>query len=107
MRMPWLVCTIFGICLAVVIVAMTWASTAAIRLERSEVHARRLADREENIRLALWRMDSALAPLISEESLRPYFAYGAFSSAERVYQRLLSGWIGKVPDTGHHRVGRR
>ena len=40
---------------------------------------------DENVRLALWRMDSALAPLIAQESVQPYFAYGAFYPLDRAY----------------------
>ena len=55
----------------VVLVAMAWISLTALRLERVEAQANRRAAAEERTRLALWRMESALAPLITRESARP------------------------------------
>ncbi len=75
MRRSWLVWTAFAICLAVVLSAMGWISFQVLRLDRAEAAARTQAALEENVRLALWRMDSMLAPLLARESARPYFAY--------------------------------
>lgn len=58
----------FGLCLAVVLVAMAWISFTALRLERVEAQANRRAAVGERIRLALWRMESALTPLVTRES---------------------------------------
>ena len=60
-RLMW--CT-FVAAVAVVVVAMGWTTTAVLRLDRR-------AALEENARLALWRMDSAIAPLIAEDQARP------------------------------------
>ena len=79
----------FAACLAVVLVAMGWISRTVLRLERAEEQSRRQADQEENVRLALWRMDSALAPLIAQESVQPYFAYGAFYPLDRAYTEMF------------------
>ena len=80
----------FCLCLAVVLGAMGWVSLTALRLDRSEVEARRRAALEENVRLALWRMDSALGDLIARENARPYFAYTAFYPADRAYTRMFA-----------------
>ena len=45
----------------------------------------------ENIRLALWRIDSMLAPLVAEESVRPWFCYRSFFPAERLDNQLAGG----------------
>jgi len=74
----------FAACLVVMLAAMGWVSLTVLRLERENEDAQRQADLEETVRLALWRMDSAIAPLIIEESARPYFEYAAFSPAEVV-----------------------
>lgn len=87
---PLLTWIIFGLCLAVVLAAMGWISLTVLRLDRAEAAARRQAAREENLRLALWRMDSAVAPLIARENARPYFAYSAFYPAERAYTRMFA-----------------
>ena len=74
-RSIWLA---FAVCLAVVLGAMGWVSRTVLRLERERNRARQQAVLEDNIRLALWRIDSAIAPMLAEESARPYFVYQAF-----------------------------
>ncbi|MFW6108124.1 MAG: sensor histidine kinase [bacterium] len=99
MKRPWLIWTAFGLCLLLVLAAMSWTSHTVLRLERAEARARRQAADaeveirrrttvEENVRLALWRMDSTLAPIIAQENARPYFAYQPFHPAERAYTRM-------------------
>jgi len=90
MKRPWQMWIAFGLCLAVVLAAMGWVSRTALRLGRAETEARRQAAIEEDVRLALWRMDSALGPLIARESARPYFVYNAFYPAERAYTRMFA-----------------
>ncbi len=86
LRSTWLA---FG-CLLAAIGAMGWITHDALEEERTEYDRRHRDVREENIRLALWRMDSALGPLFTQESTRPYFMYDAFYPAERAYTPLLS-----------------
>src|SRR3954470_9490185 len=64
----WLV---FAAAVAVVLGSMGWVTAAVLRLDAAEADSRRRAQLEENVRLALWRMDSALAPLIAAEHARP------------------------------------
>jgi len=80
----------FLLCLAVVVGAMSWVTLTALRLEKGQNAASRRAALEEKVRLALWRMDSALTPLIARESARPYFVYTAFYPAERSYTRMFA-----------------
>jgi signal transduction histidine kinase len=75
LRRPWHIWLVFSVCAAVVLAAMGWVSLAALRLDRAQVESRRLAAFEEDVRLALWRMDSALAPLIAQEAARPWSPY--------------------------------
>ncbi|MDP2897437.1 MAG: HAMP domain-containing sensor histidine kinase [bacterium] len=78
---------IFALCLIVAFGAMGWVGLTMLRLDReSQQHA----TLEENVRLALWRMESALAPLIAQESSRPYFVYDSFYVEERAYTRMFS-----------------
>ncbi|MGE5607694.1 MAG: sensor histidine kinase [Bacillota bacterium] len=90
MKRTWLLWAMFGLCLAIGLGAMGWISLMIVRLDGAELEARRQAQLEENIRLALWRMDSAVAPLIAQETARPYFAYSAFTPAERAYTRMFN-----------------
>ena len=76
----------FGLCFAVLLAAMVWASQAVLRLDRVKAHAQQQAEFEERTRLALWRMDSSLMPLMVEEGARPYFAYKPFAT-DRAYTK--------------------
>jgi signal transduction histidine kinase len=51
--------------------ALGWITREALILERAEARANRRAAYEDNIRLALWRLDSMVAPLVARESARP------------------------------------
>src|SRR6266511_1971843 len=90
MKRPVLTWAIFALCLAVVLAAMGWITRLVLRLDQAEADASRQATLQENIRLALWRMDSALAPLTAQENARPYFHYSSFYPAERAYGRMFS-----------------
>ena len=81
---------IFGLCVALAAGAMARLGATALALERAEAKARRQAALEENLQLALWRMDSALAPLMAEESARPYFAYSPLYPAERAFTAMFA-----------------
>ncbi len=96
MRPTW-IWLIFGLAFGVVLFAMGWTTSMTRRLERAEIEARRDAAFEENVRLSLWRMDSALAPVITQEIARPSFVYSAFYPAERPYDRMFAqGESGEV-----------
>jgi signal transduction histidine kinase len=97
MKRPWPIWIVFALCLAVVLAAMGWISLTALRLDRAasearrqESEAHRQAAREENIRLALWRMDGALAPLVAQESARPYFVYSPLLPIDRAYSNMFN-----------------
>lgn len=61
----------FGFGSAVLLGALGWASIAVYRLEARNAESRGLAQRQEVIRRALWRVDSQLAPIIAMEAARP------------------------------------
>ncbi|RPI80053.1 MAG: sensor histidine kinase, partial [Planctomycetaceae bacterium] len=75
MRRPWQIWGTFLACLALVAAAVGWLSVRAWQADRAEVEARQLAALEENVRLALWRMDSLVAPFVASESVRPPSAF--------------------------------
>jgi signal transduction histidine kinase len=89
MKRPGLIWVVFGLCVAAAAAAMARLGTMALELERAEARLRRQAALDENVQLALWRMDSALATLIAEEGARPYFTYSAFYPAERAYTHMF------------------
>lgn len=82
-----------------------WATRAALRVE----DAQRLADansheseqlyltqkeRADRLRLALWRLDSRLAPALAREESRPYPQYVALHTP---FPALTSKWIACAP----------
>lgn len=84
-RMTWL---IYAVCALLLIDGMGWVTWHVLRLERSERFARQNAELQESVRLALWRMDGMLAPIIATESGRPYFHYRAFYPESRAYSQM-------------------
>jgi len=92
---PWQYWTLFVVCLAVVFAAMGWVSVTVLRLDRLQAQAEQEAALEENVRLALWRMESAVAPLIVRESSRPYFVYTPFYPARRTYTEMFEARSGE------------
>jgi signal transduction histidine kinase len=99
MKRSWPIWIAFGVCLAVVLAAMGWISLKALGLERAEIEARRLAEEarrhealarqeaalEQDVQLALYRMEFALTPLVARESARPYVFYNSFLPAGAPY----------------------
>ena len=78
MNRPWKVWLWFFLALALVVPAMAWLTHKALELDTEVTAAARTADLEEDISLALWRMDVALAPLVAQEAARPYVVYRPF-----------------------------
>jgi signal transduction histidine kinase len=86
---PWHYGLAFGALLAVLLGAMGWVSWTAVRLDRAQAQAGRKSAFEENVRLALWRMETVATPILIRESARPYFVYSSFYPAERAYNRMF------------------
>jgi signal transduction histidine kinase len=90
MKRSWTLWLIFAGCATLVIAALAWVSMIVLRLEEAEFASRTHALLEENTRLALWRMETMLAPIVAQENARPYYSYQAFFPAERAYTRMMS-----------------
>jgi signal transduction histidine kinase len=67
--------------------ALGWVTSEALSLEREGARAKAEARFEERVRLALWRMDSYLAPVIAAEAVRPHFHYAPFYAEEDAFTR--------------------
>ncbi|MFN8012749.1 MAG: HAMP domain-containing sensor histidine kinase [Holophagaceae bacterium] len=76
---PWL---LYALALVLGLGAMGWITLKAVRSERAEQEARRRADLEEKVRLALWRMDSTMALFLLPEAARPWSDYEPFHAPE-------------------------
>jgi len=97
MKRPWQIALVFTLALAVVLAAMGWISSEVLRLDRAQAEAKRLALQEENVRLALWRMESALALLVAQESARPPADYTALRPVDARYTEQFRSWSPAKP----------
>lgn len=88
MRGGRLTLIVYLVCALAVVEGLAWVTWRAISLERSERHARMEAAHQETIRLALWRMDSIVIPLMSREDGTPYFHYRSFYSEQQAYNAM-------------------
>ncbi len=78
MNRPWRIWMIFTLCGLAGFAALVWVSLTLIEIDRRESTAAARAAIEENVRLALWRMDSALLPILGRENARPPGEYRPF-----------------------------
>ena len=78
MSHPGRVWIVFAAAMVVVVAAMGYVSVVAVGLDRGRREAKRQAELEESVRLALWRMDGALTATVAQESTRPFFEYRPF-----------------------------
>ncbi len=69
-RRPAVVAAVFAASALVLLGALGWITSLTLALERSEVQALGKAIAEENVRIALWRMDASLAELVARENRR-------------------------------------
>jgi signal transduction histidine kinase len=93
MNKPRLILSIFALSLVVVLAAMAWVSFVVVHLDRRDAILQRQAEVQESARLALWRMDSALGPILARENTRPLYEYESFYSPAWVFDMNL----GQVP----------
>lgn len=96
-RRPAFVYALFAACLLFAALGATWLSWTVVQRDHAEARARRQALLEENVRLALWRIDSEIATLIATENARPYFDYSAFRSLERAYGEMVNALTADEP----------
>jgi signal transduction histidine kinase len=75
MKRSWQVWLLYAACLAIAVPALAWLTFAALAIERAENAARAGAKRDEDIRLASWRIDSLLMPIVAPEAARSYDDY--------------------------------
>jgi signal transduction histidine kinase len=71
-RRTWV---LFALCLGVVLAMMAWVSVTAIQANDRQREAEQRVVHEEQARLALWRMDSTLTPLLVREAGRDHRDY--------------------------------
>src|SRR5438552_1297450 len=62
---------------ALVVGGLAWVTDAALRLEDEQRQDRAQAEVYEKLRLALWKLDSRISPVLAREDSRPYNHYSA------------------------------
>lgn len=62
---------------ALVAGGLGWVTAAALRLEQEQRAAALRADHDDKLRLALWRLDGRVAPVLAREDSRPYNHFSA------------------------------
>lgn len=75
----------FATALLLALASLAWLSRAALNLDAAQHLGRAEAEREERIRLALWRMDSALTLLLADEDARSPLDFHAFHRPIRAW----------------------
>ncbi|MFG0330335.1 MAG: sensor histidine kinase [Phycisphaerales bacterium] len=81
---------LYAVAVLGVLMAMSALSLVAVRLDQAEREARRETAMQQSLRLALWRLDSWIAPFLAQEAARPYFEYLSYYPQERAYTRVLN-----------------
>jgi signal transduction histidine kinase len=84
-----LVWIVFALGVAIAAGVMIWASVMLTDLETAQAEATRRTLADQNVRAALWQLESELTPLITDEATRPYFHYASFYPAEGAYTRMF------------------
>lgn len=85
MKRPGVIWLAFAICALLGLGVLGWFSSQMLRLQDGANASRRDAAVEENIRLALWRMDSAMAAVHGLEAARPWQDYETFHPVEAAF----------------------
>jgi signal transduction histidine kinase len=72
---------------ALVAGGLGWATAAALSLERERLAQQAATERANPLRLALWRLDSRIAPLLAREDSRPFNHYSAIYAPPLAFDR--------------------
>src|SRR3954469_13399222 len=75
MKRPWQVWLLFAACVLGAFAGMAWLTRQALEADARRRSAEAEAGLEQRVSLALWRMDTELAPIIAAEVIRPPAEY--------------------------------
>jgi signal transduction histidine kinase len=87
MKRPWQVWLVFIVCVVGAACAMIWLTQQALQADERRRVAEGETELEQRVSLALWRMDTELAPLVAEEVIRPPSAYRNVQKTASVFQQ--------------------
>jgi signal transduction histidine kinase len=97
-RRPLLVAAAFVLSALVVFGALARITTMTLALERSEAAALQRATHEENVRIALWRLDATLTDLIAQENTRPAARFRSAAEPAGLLPQLVRARFEIGPD---------
>jgi signal transduction histidine kinase len=75
MKRPWQVWLVFTACVLSLLAGMVWLTRQTLQADRLRRAAEAQRELEQRLSLALWKMDTELAPIIAAEVIRPPSAY--------------------------------
>ncbi|MGI9013082.1 MAG: sensor histidine kinase [Phycisphaerales bacterium] len=81
--------SVFASCAVLVVIALICVTVLVLNLERNSRKAEAENDRQDRLRLALWRMDAWAAARIGPEAGRPHDEYQPFLASSNAYTRML------------------
>ncbi|MCH2132163.1 MAG: HAMP domain-containing histidine kinase [Phycisphaerales bacterium] len=84
--------TSYASCSLLLIVATTWITFSVLAMEQRQLQFAAASKLQDDIRLALWRMDSATDSMLAMESTRPFFHYRSYYPHQRAYTKLLEAF---------------
>src|ERR1700752_5317225 len=84
MKRPWQVWLVFAACALGAVAGMAWLTRQALEADERRRVAEAEAELEQRVSLALWRMDTELAPIIAAEVIRPAAEYRPVGGAATV-----------------------
>jgi signal transduction histidine kinase len=85
MKRPLHIWLVFAGVVLLALASFAWLSHAVLDLDDAQRRLQAEAEREEKVRLALWRMDSALSLLMAGEDARAPLEYRSFHSPARAW----------------------
>ncbi|MEW6743960.1 MAG: HAMP domain-containing sensor histidine kinase [Planctomycetota bacterium] len=88
-RRSWWI--VYALCAVAISAALVWVTGTVLALERAEIDARAESESQGRLRLALWRLDSWVLPILAREAARPYSEYFAYWQAPQGNPPFPSG----------------
>jgi signal transduction histidine kinase len=77
---------------ALVAGGLGWVTSAALRLEHEQLEARAESEVANQLRVALWRLDSQVLPILAREESRPYEHYSSIYASPSALKSDGSHW---------------
>jgi signal transduction histidine kinase len=69
-----------------------WMTSAVLRLEREQLEAQVRSEQDDQVRLALWRLEARVAPALTLEDNRPYNDYSPVFATSKAFVCTSDKW---------------